>query len=73
MTLSLQKSQRKKKNSEEKSTDQQEKAETGPKKELQGRTNNIRKGRQGSGGEKPFVDDGLACCVKATHKGVVST
>ena len=72
-TFSLQKSQRKKKISEQKSTEQEEQAETGHKKDIQGRANNIRKGRQGYGWVGPFVDDGLAYCVKATQKGIVLT
>ena len=46
-TFSLEKRQRKKKKSKAKSTEQEDKAKTGHKKDMQGRANNIRKGRQG--------------------------
>ena len=49
-TFSAGKSQRKKKICYETSTEQKEKAETGDKKDIQGRTNNIRKRRHGWGG-----------------------
>ena len=72
-TFSLEKGKRKKKIRKEKSYELEDKAKTRHKKDIQGRANNIRKGRQGYGWVGPFVDDGLAYCVKATQKGVVLT
>ena len=72
-TFCLEIRQRKKKISKEKTSELEDKAKTRHKKDIQGRTNNIRKERQGSGGRGPFDDDSLACCVQATPKGVVLT
>ena len=47
VTFSLKKRQRKKKASKENSTEQEDKAKTGHKKDILGRANNIREGRQG--------------------------
>ena len=46
-TFSLEKRQRKKKITKANSTEQEDKAKTGHKKDILGRANNIRKGRQG--------------------------
>ena len=49
-TFSLEKGKRKKKIRKEKSYELEDKAKTRHKKDIQGRANNIRKGRQGLGG-----------------------
>ena len=72
-TFSLEKRERKKKIRQEKTEELQHKAKTRHKRDIQGRANNIRKGRQGLGGGGPLVHDGLACYVKATQKWVVLT
>ncbi len=53
-TSSLEKRKRKKKISKEKSYELEDKAKTRHKKDIQGRANNIRKGRQDLGGGDPW-------------------